>query len=81
MTPMAMDVIHISEVKAASDRVGAEVTIENRKRPAAVLNNASEPVRRTILSLLSPNRLIPGIYTWYKGTPSLFPISQLIDFT
>ena len=52
---MAKDVIHISEAEAASDfalvmarvRAGAEIVIENGKRPVAVLHGA-EPVRRTI---------------------------------
>ena len=52
---MAKDVIHISEAEAASDfaalmarvRAGAEIVIENGKRPVAVLH-AAEPVRRTI---------------------------------
>jgi antitoxin (DNA-binding transcriptional repressor) of toxin-antitoxin stability system len=53
--PMPKNVIHISEAEAASDfaglmtrvRAGAEVIIENGKRPVAVLH-AAVPVRRTI---------------------------------
>jgi len=52
---MAKDVIHLSEAEAASDfaalmarvRAGAEVIIEDGKRPVAVLH-AAEPVRRSI---------------------------------
>jgi antitoxin (DNA-binding transcriptional repressor) of toxin-antitoxin stability system len=53
---MAKHVIHISETEAASTNVatllahvhaGAEVVIENGKRPVAVVRPA-EPVRRTI---------------------------------
>lgn len=52
---MAKHIIHVSEAEAASDfaallarvRAGAEVIIENRERPVAVLQ-AAEPVRRSI---------------------------------
>ena len=52
---MPKNVIHISEAEAASDfaalmarvRAGAEVIIEGRKGPVAVLH-AAEPTRRTI---------------------------------
>jgi len=52
---MAKDVIHVSEIEAASDfsalmarvRAGAEVIIESGKRPVAILH-AAEPVRRNI---------------------------------
>jgi antitoxin (DNA-binding transcriptional repressor) of toxin-antitoxin stability system len=52
---MAKDVIHLSEAEVASDfaalmarvRAGAEVIIEDGKRPVAVLH-AAEPVRRSI---------------------------------
>jgi antitoxin (DNA-binding transcriptional repressor) of toxin-antitoxin stability system len=52
---MSRNIIHISEAEAASafasllDRVraGAEIVIENGKRPVAILHPA-EPVRRTI---------------------------------
>ena len=52
---MAKDVIHLSEAEAASDftalmarvRAGAEVIIEDGKRPVAILH-AAEPVRRSI---------------------------------
>jgi antitoxin (DNA-binding transcriptional repressor) of toxin-antitoxin stability system len=52
---MAKDVIHVSELEAASElstlmarvRAGAEVIIESGKRPVATLH-AAEPVRRNI---------------------------------
>jgi len=52
---MAKDVIHVSEIEAASDftalmarvRAGAEVIIESGRRPVAILH-AAEPLRRNI---------------------------------
>jgi antitoxin (DNA-binding transcriptional repressor) of toxin-antitoxin stability system len=52
---MAKDVVHISETEAAGDfaalmarvRAGAEIIIENGKRPVAVLH-AAEPMRRSV---------------------------------
>jgi antitoxin (DNA-binding transcriptional repressor) of toxin-antitoxin stability system len=52
---MAKDVIHVSEVEAASDfaalmarvRAGAKIIIENGAQPVAVLH-AAEPERRSI---------------------------------
>ena len=57
---MAKDVIHVSEMEAASDfsalmarvRAGAEVIIESGKRPVAILH-AAEPVRRSISECIS----------------------------
>ncbi len=52
---MAKDVIHVSEIEAASDftalmarvRAGAEVIVESGRRPVAILH-AAEPLRRNI---------------------------------